>query len=57
MAGSLRRSGRTALLPVQVTQSVWYPDDISHETAYVLDEDSLAAIDSRLCDLFGLEPT
>lgn len=46
----------SALLPVQITQSVWYPDDIAHETTYVLDEDALAAIDSRLCDLFGLEP-
>ena len=46
----------TALLPVQVTQSAWYADDIVSETRYVLDEESLTALDSRLCALFGLEP-
>jgi hypothetical protein len=46
----------TALVPVQVTQSVWYKDDIVHETRYVLDDESLSALDSHLCAFFGLEP-
>lgn len=46
----------SALLPAQVVQSAWHADDIVHETRYVLDEDSLAALDSRLCTLFELEP-
>jgi hypothetical protein len=43
-----------ALLPVQVTQSVWYEDDIARETEHVVDEDSLARIDRALCDYFAL---
>lgn len=45
---------RSALLPVQVTQSVWYPDDIAGETEHVMDDDSLARIDQALCDYFAL---
>jgi hypothetical protein len=45
---------RTALLPIQVTQSVWYADDIARETEHVLDEDTLAEIDQRLCAYFSL---
>jgi hypothetical protein len=45
-----------AMLPVQVTQSVWYPDDIARETEHVMDEDSLARIDHALCDHFSLPP-
>jgi hypothetical protein len=54
--GVFNQPTRAALLPVQVTQSAWYEDDIVHETRYVLDEDSLAALDSRLCTFFELEP-
>lgn len=43
-----------ALLPVRVTQSVWYTDDIAHETEYVVDDDTLAEIDRLLCDYFSL---
>lgn len=46
--------GRFALLPIQVTQSVWYVDDIAHETDCVLDDATLAEIDRRLCDYFSL---
>lgn len=45
---------RTALLPVPVTQSVWYAHDVARETEFVVDEDTLAQIDRRLCAYFSL---
>lgn len=42
------------IIPVQVVQSTWYSDDIIRETRYVLDNETLAEIDQRLCALFGL---
>jgi hypothetical protein len=44
----------TALLPVHVVQSIWYPDDVLRETEYVLDDESLSEIDQRLCAYFSL---
>ncbi|HKP74943.1 MAG TPA: hypothetical protein VJT67_05335 [Longimicrobiaceae bacterium] len=43
-----------ALLPVAVTQSAWYDDDVIGQTEYVLDDGTLAAVDDRLCALFDL---
>lgn len=43
------------LLPIPLTQSVWHEDDIAHETAYVLDDESLTQIDRMLCDYFSLD--
>lgn len=42
------------LLPIPATHSVWHAYGISHETEYVLDGDSLAEIDQRLCAYFSL---
>ena len=43
-----------ALLPISVTQSAWYDDDVIGETEHVLDEASLDAVDVRLSALFDL---
>jgi hypothetical protein len=45
-----------ALLPIPATHSVWHDTDIARETEYVLDDDTLAEIDRRLCDYFSLPP-
>jgi hypothetical protein len=45
---------RSVLLPVPVVQSVWYQRDVEAETRFVVDEDSLAEIDRRLCEFFSL---
>jgi hypothetical protein len=42
------------LLPVPLAQSVWHDDDIARETEYVVDDDTLAEIDRRLCAYFSL---
>jgi hypothetical protein len=52
----LRGAADRVLLPIPITQSVWHEDDIAGETDYVLDDESLAEIDQRLCDYFALEP-
>lgn len=44
------------LLPIPLAQSVWHHDDIARETEYVVDDDTLAEIDRRLCDYFSLPP-
>ncbi|HEX2209758.1 MAG TPA: hypothetical protein VHG93_18905 [Longimicrobium sp.] len=41
---------------VPTTHSVWHHDDIPRETEYVVDDDTLAEIDRRLCDCFSLPP-
>lgn len=46
----------SVLLPPPVIQSVWYGRDIVHETKYVLDEDTLVALERQLCAIFGLAP-
>jgi hypothetical protein len=46
----------SVLLPPPVIQSVWYGRDIVHETKYVLDEDTLVALERQLCAVFGLAP-
>ena len=46
--------GDRVLLAIPATHSVWYVDDIARETEYVVDEDTLAEIDRRLCDYFSL---
>ncbi|HEX8830149.1 MAG TPA: hypothetical protein VF705_03230 [Longimicrobium sp.] len=46
----------TALLAAPVVQSVWHGDDIVAETAFVIDDDSLAALEERLCTIFEIEP-
>jgi hypothetical protein len=44
------------LLPVPITQSVWHEEDIAGETEHVVDDETLAEIDRRLCGYFSLEP-
>lgn len=44
------------LLPIPITQSIWHQDDIARETEHVVDDDTLAEIDRRLCDYFSLPP-
>ena len=44
------------LLPIPATHSVWHGEAIERETEYVVDEDTLAEIDGRLCDYFSLPP-
>lgn len=44
------------LLAIPATHSVWHPDDIARETEYVVDDDTLAKIDRKLCDYFSLAP-
>lgn len=48
------RGTESVWIPVQVTQSVWYDDDIERETEHVVDEDTLAEIDRGLCAYFSL---
>lgn len=55
-AGVFRTPTRQVLLPVPTIHSVWHASGISHETGYVVDEDTLAEIDRRLCDYFSLPP-
>jgi len=45
---------RSVLLPIPLVHSIWHARDIERETHFVLDEASLAKIDSRLCDFFSL---
>jgi hypothetical protein len=42
------------LLPIPIAHSVWHADDIARETEYVVDDETLAEIDQRLCDYFSL---
>lgn len=42
------------LLPIPVALSVWHANDIKRETEFLVDDDTLAAIDRRLCDYFSL---
>jgi hypothetical protein len=44
------------LLAIPATHSVWQDDDIVRETEYVVDEETLAEIDRRLCEYFSLPP-
>jgi len=44
------------LLPIPIALSIWHADDIQRETEYVVDDDTLAEIDRRLCDYFSLMP-
>ncbi|HEV3049238.1 MAG TPA: hypothetical protein VGX50_02975 [Longimicrobium sp.] len=46
---------RSVLLPIPVVHSIWHEHDVRDETAYVLDEGSLAEIDRRLSEFFQLE--
>lgn len=46
----------SALLPIALTMSVWQPDHVARETEYVVDDDTLAEIDRRLCEYFLLPP-
>lgn len=48
--------GHRVLLAIPATHSVWHADDIARETEHVVDDDTLAAIDRRLCDYFSLPP-
>lgn len=43
-----------AVLPVELIQSVWYDSDIAGETPYVIDAATLAALEERLCAIFGI---
>jgi hypothetical protein len=45
----------SALLPVQVIQSVWH-DDIVEETEFVVDDGTLEGLERQLCTIFGLSP-
>lgn len=45
---------QSVLLPIPITQSVWYSDDVQGETEYVVDEETLREIDDRLCSYFSL---
>lgn len=47
---------QSVLLPIPTTHSIWHDDDIDRETASVVDEESLAQIDRRLCAYFSLPP-
>lgn len=46
----------SVVLPVSVTLSVRHAQAIAGETPYVVDDDTLAEIDRRLCDYFSLPP-
>lgn len=45
---------QAAVLPIPATLSLWHSAAVARETAYVLDEDSLAEIDRHLCAYFSL---
>jgi hypothetical protein len=52
--GFLPVNGDRVVLPIPLTHSVWHDTHIARETEHVLDDDSLAEIDRRLCDYFAL---
>jgi hypothetical protein len=45
----------TALLAAPVIQSVWHRDDIVGETGFVIDSESLDALEERLCRIFRID--
>jgi hypothetical protein len=53
----LQRPVESALFPVTLTLSIWHVQAIARETEYVVDDETLAEIDRRLCDYFSLPPT
>jgi hypothetical protein len=44
------------LLSMPTAHSIWHSDDIAHETAHVVDDETLREIDRRLCESFSLPP-
>jgi hypothetical protein len=52
--GVFPRRVRSVLLPIPAVQSLWYASAFARETEFVVDEDTLAEIDRRLCDYFSL---
>lgn len=44
----------SALIVPPVVQSVWHPEDIVADTRFIIDEPTLAALERRLCERFGL---
>lgn len=53
---AFRQPAENALIPVSLALSVWHAQAIARETAYVVDDETLAEIDQRLCDYFALPP-
>jgi hypothetical protein len=53
---AFNRPVKSALIPTSLTVSIWHPQAIARETAHVIDDDTLAEIDRRLCDYFSLPP-
>lgn len=54
--GAFNRPAKSALIPTNLTVSIWHVQAITRETPYVIDDDTLAAVDRRLCDYFSLAP-
>jgi hypothetical protein len=50
------RPVQSVVLPIPAMFSLWHSTGIARETEYVLDEESLAEIDRRLCAYFSLPP-
>lgn len=46
----------SAWFAVPVIQSVWHRTDIAAETAFVIDDDALTALEALLCTVFDLDP-
>lgn len=44
------------MLPIPVTQTAWQPGQILEESRLVVDAETLAEIDERLCAFFSLDP-
>lgn len=45
----------SVVLPIPVTQSVWHPEQLVRETDSIIDPETLAEIDARLCSFFELD--
>ncbi|HYR07063.1 MAG TPA: hypothetical protein VEQ60_04830 [Longimicrobium sp.] len=52
----LKRPVESVLLPATLTLSIWHAQAIARETEYVVDDQTLAELDQRLCDYFSLPP-
>lgn len=52
--GVFNRPVKSTLVPTGLTVSIWHLQAVARETPYVIDDDTLAEIDQRLCDYFSL---
>ena len=53
---ALPAAANAVLLAIPATHSIWHHDDIARETEFVVDDETLAEIDRRLCEYFSLGP-